>query len=328
MPKPSVSTPSSKLLTGGTSNTRTSPKGKGGANSISSAAGGSLYGSNADDALLASHAFSPEKSVRRLILERKRAASQLYEDGYEHESETLQETHKDEIEPVKNKEELDVSKSETITNGNGVVTPHAKVNGSKELLATGTSESTSTESSPTLIEPSSVETESSEIKKSAESLPVSDEDDVDEDGYWMSPRAADLENLSLHELRAVKNFVVGRRGIGKIEFLDTVDLSKFKNLANEIFGKVVVFVPRSCSLYGGIADSEEKLVPGTGLNTRTRVSIEGLWPLSRATHEPIKDLSDKAFAKHLEKLKSALGGTFVSFDKNSGTFVFESEPLK
>jgi nuclear pore complex protein Nup98-Nup96 len=329
-PKPSINTPSPKLLTGTSSAKSTSPNSRSasviGASGSSGTTNGSFYGSNADDVLLASHAFSPQKSVRRLILERKRAASRIFEDGYDEETDNTTKSNVEEPKALEHEKDLDVSKPEITANGSAAAASSVKTNGDKSLCTNDSSESSFSAVSEPLSESSSVDNQANNKVELTSALPVADNDDVDENGYWMSPRAAELEKLSLQDLRAVKNFVVGRRGYGKIEFLDAVDLSKFKNLAGEIFGKVVLFVPRSCSLYSDAAG--EKPAPGKGLNVQTRVSIEGVWPLSRATREPIKDLSAKASAKHIEKLKSVLGGNFVSFDKETGTFVFENDPLK
>jgi nuclear pore complex protein Nup98-Nup96 len=183
------------------------------------------------------------------------------------------------------------------------------------------------EKSPLKIEESKTSSEVHGVQSAAETkvVPPTREEDtsfVDEDGYWMSPSLDELENMSLLELRKVSSFSVGRKGFGKIEFLDEVDLTTMGSLA-AIPGGIIVFLRQSCVVYP--QDVMEAPPQGEGLNVSAKITLEGCFPLAKDTRKPIKDVSHALYKKHLARLQNQPGTKFVSYDSKTGTWTFTVE---
>ncbi|KAF5094074.1 hypothetical protein D0Z03_002199 [Geotrichum reessii] len=174
---------------------------------------------------------------------------------------------------------------------------------------------------------------------------TSDEELVNEAGYWMSPSAAKLAQLPRTALKKVKDYRVGRKGYGQIEFLKPVDLSSLllptdkpitkSQIEDAVFDNVVVFVQRACALYpdsssAGNKDTKRSVAAkpptGQGLNVPARISLLGVWSVTRDTREPVKDPSRRLYQLHLKRLQKLPNQEFVSFDAATGTWVFNSIP--
>jgi nuclear pore complex protein Nup98-Nup96 len=74
-------------------------------------------------------------------------------------------------------------------------------------------------------------------------------------------------------------------------------------------------------------DSEdgEKPPPGSGLNVRAKLSLDGCWAVDKATREPLKDPKHPAVVKHLKRLKNMKDTVFENFDMESGKWTFTVE---
>ena len=106
---------------------------------------------------------------------------------------------------------------------------------------------------------------------------------------------------------------------GEIQFLEAVDLTSVPVV--KIPGDVVQFDNKECFAYHDTS-SVQKPSPGSGLNVRARVILEGCWAIDKATREPVKDPSDPIVIKHLKHLKAAKGTYFEDFDVDSGKWTF------
>ncbi|KAF5121436.1 hypothetical protein DV495_004346 [Geotrichum candidum] len=178
-----------------------------------------------------------------------------------------------------------------------------------------------------------------------------DEELVNAAGYWMSPSAAKLAQLPRAELKHVEGYRVGRKGYGQIEFLAPVDLvSLLPSAADKdtitraqieaaVFDNVIVFVQRACALYPATkitdAGSTSKATKrnavakppaGEGLNVPARISLEGVWPVTRDTREPVKDPKHRLYQRHLARLQKLPNQEFVDFKPATGTWIFKSIP--
>ena len=155
--------------------------------------------------------------------------------------------------------------------------------------------------------------------------------------YYMEPSLATLRSMPFDELSCVAHFVVGRVGFGRVEFLEPVDLTSVPNLSF-VAGGVVQLRAKECFVYPQEEDLDtdtplDGLLPnytpvpkaalGTGLNVPAVVSLEGCWPLDRATREPLRDESLPRVKQHITKLRNKKETTFVSYDAESGTWTFE-----
>ena len=141
--------------------------------------------------------------------------------------------------------------------------------------------------------------------------------------YWSEPPMATLSSWGHNELIAIGELVVGRVGYGKITFLDAVDLTGSGSV-KQLFGDLVRFEDKECSVYPDL-DVLDKPPPGSGLNVRARVELEGCWPVDKATREPIKDESHPQMVKQLKRLKGMKDTKFGSFDMSDGKWTFTVE---
>ncbi|SHO76254.1 Similar to S.cerevisiae protein NUP100 (FG-nucleoporin component of central core of the nuclear pore complex) [Malassezia sympodialis ATCC 42132] len=154
--------------------------------------------------------------------------------------------------------------------------------------------------------------------------------------YFTEPSLAALRSMPFDELAQVSDFVVGRVGFGQVTFLEPVDLTSVPDLSF-VAGGVVQLRAKECFVYPQEEDLEsdeplDGLLPhyvpvpkaplGTGLNVPARVSLEGCWPVDRATREPLKDEQLPRVKQHIHKLRNKKETDFVSYDAVSGTWTF------
>ncbi|KAI8319181.1 C-terminal autoproteolytic domain of nucleoporin nup98, partial [Martensiomyces pterosporus] len=137
--------------------------------------------------------------------------------------------------------------------------------------------------------------------------------------YWMRPSLSELRAMPARKLRAVKDFTVGRTGVGQVRFLEPVNLTTVGSLS-AIAGGVVLFDDRVCTVY---PDETNKPPRGEGLNVPAVISLEDCWPVDRATRQPITQVDDPRVRKHIRRLKSIDETTFIDFVE--GTWVFRVE---
>ncbi|SJX62216.1 related to Nucleoporin nup189 (SonB) [Sporisorium reilianum f. sp. reilianum] len=155
--------------------------------------------------------------------------------------------------------------------------------------------------------------------------------------YYTEPSLAALRTANYNELAAVHNFIVGRKGVGQIEFLEPVDLTSIGDL-NDIVGGIVQIRLKEVVVYPEEDDydtrnpkdgAKRNFVPGikakqgTGLNVPARVRLEACWPTDRATREPIKDAEHPRVKQMVNKLKNKPETEFVDFEPESGTWTFK-----
>ncbi|KAJ2791137.1 hypothetical protein GGI18_001352 [Coemansia linderi] len=161
----------------------------------------------------------------------------------------------------------------------------------------------------------------------AEQSDVEEEDEEEEDDgsgikqgdYWMTPSLTALRTLKPQQLRAVKDFIVGRKGVGQVHFSRPVDLTTVGSLA-AIAGGVVLFDDRVCTVY---PDESNKPPRGQGLNVPATISLNNCWPVDRATGEPITRLDDPRVRKHTKRLRSIAETQFKDFSEGKWTFGVE-----
>ena len=146
-----------------------------------------------------------------------------------------------------------------------------------------------------------------------------DTSDLREGDYYIKPDIPTLQKMKFDELASFKGLVVGRMHHGEIQFLEAVDLTSVPVV--KIPGDVVQFDNKECFAYHDTS-SVQKPSPGSGLNVRARVILEGCWAIDKATREPVKDPSDPIVIKHLKHLKAAKGTYFEDFDVDSGKWTF------
>ncbi|WFD25302.1 hypothetical protein MNAN1_000271 [Malassezia nana] len=154
--------------------------------------------------------------------------------------------------------------------------------------------------------------------------------------YFTEPSLSVLRAMPFDELAQVSDFVVGRVGFGQVSFMEPVDLTSVPDLSF-VAGGVVQLRAKECFVYPQEEDLEsdeplDGLLPhyvpvpkaplGTGLNVPARVSLEGCWPVDRATREPLKDETLPRVKQHIHKLRNKKDTEFVSYEASSGTWTF------
>jgi len=137
--------------------------------------------------------------------------------------------------------------------------------------------------------------------------------------YYTKPDIDELVRFGYQDLTALPNFVVGRKGYGEVAFLAPVDLTSVPAI-RDIPGGIVLFADKMCEVY---PDNVPKAPRGTGLNVPSRITLERCWPVDKATREPIKDVGHPRVKSHLRVLKGMPETDFVSYEAESGTWVFK-----
>jgi nuclear pore complex protein Nup98-Nup96 len=139
-----------------------------------------------------------------------------------------------------------------------------------------------------------------------------------EDGsYWTIPSMHAI--LSARDVRAIPNFVVGRKGYGQVRFLSPVDLGGVRSIP-DIPGQTVIFDRKICTVY---PDESTKPPVGKGLNVPAVITLEQCWPVSKETRAPILDVENPRFVAHVERLKRQPDTEFLDYIADSGSWVFK-----
>lgn len=145
---------------------------------------------------------------------------------------------------------------------------------------------------------------------------------IDDAGHYIVPPRDVLRRMGYAQLSALPGFVVGRKGVGQVRFLAPVDVTKVP-LDATLFTRVVRIEPRCVTLYPEDAEGAQTTpAVGSGLNVPAEIRLEGCWPASLATREPIREMDDPHVADHVAGLRAREGATFVDYFADTGTWVF------
>lgn len=125
--------------------------------------------------------------------------------------------------------------------------------------------------------------------------------------YWSSPPIEDLRKLPASALSAVANLVVGRVGYGEVVFEKPVDLTAL-NSVEDLFGELVSF-------------QEKNVVVEKPLTGPATITLEGCWPLDKATRKPIRDPTHPRVQQHIKRLQHLADTKFIEY--NDGRWSFE-----
>ena len=141
-------------------------------------------------------------------------------------------------------------------------------------------------------------------------------EDMPPGDYWCKPSMGELKEMSRDELASIKDFTVGRHGMGKIVFGE-VNLQRV-NLES-ILGHIVDIGLRSATVY---PDHATKPPEGRDLNVPSIVYLENSWPRAQRGRTKIPDPSGPQIQRHLQRLKSVEGTTFEDYNPETGTWKF------
>ncbi|KAL8871264.1 MAG: hypothetical protein Q9174_002867, partial [Haloplaca sp. 1 TL-2023] len=136
--------------------------------------------------------------------------------------------------------------------------------------------------------------------------------------YYMRPSRDEIKRMSADQKRAVSNFCIGREGCGFVVFDVPVDLTKVD--MDHIFGEIAVIELRSLTIY---PVAERKPTRGKGLNVPSTIHLANSWPRARDRQTPLFEKSGPRYQKHINRLQRVRDTQFVSYDKDTGTWVFK-----
>ncbi|KAJ3039189.1 hypothetical protein HDV00_012512 [Rhizophlyctis rosea] len=144
--------------------------------------------------------------------------------------------------------------------------------------------------------------------------------------YTTIPSIEELLKRDDASLQAVQGFCVKLPGVGKVSFLEPVDLLAASPTGDrggirDIPGNVIVIEPKVITVY---PDEEKKHPVGLGVNVPAQVVLKKCWPLDKSTREAITDPTDPRYDRHLRKLRDMPGTEFVDFS-SSGAWTFKVE---
>ncbi|KAF2089518.1 hypothetical protein K490DRAFT_37272 [Saccharata proteae CBS 121410] len=138
--------------------------------------------------------------------------------------------------------------------------------------------------------------------------------------YWSKPSLKELKKMGRNELAQIKDFQVGRQGVGKIEFEKPVDLNGID--LDDLFGKVVRLEIRSATVYPSKSNTPAM---GKGLNVPSKISLENSWPRAEANPSMYEKSGGRRVAKHIARLQKVGDTEFVSYNPETGVWVFKVE---
>ncbi|KAK3065671.1 hypothetical protein LTR53_018160, partial [Teratosphaeriaceae sp. CCFEE 6253] len=137
--------------------------------------------------------------------------------------------------------------------------------------------------------------------------------------YYTQPAFRDLKNMSRSQLQKIGKFVVGRKGVGRVEF-GPCDLSSTQ--LDEICGGIVRLNPRSATVY---QDDKDKPAMGKALNVPSTIFLEHSWPRSNGGRRAVHAREGREYEKHIARLKRVGGTKFVAYDVDTGIWQFTVE---
>lgn len=134
--------------------------------------------------------------------------------------------------------------------------------------------------------------------------------------YYTEPRLEQLAAMRNEELRRVKDFTVGRRGVGQVTWPGEVDVRGLD------LDSVVFFEPKEVIVY---PDETRKPPLGQGLNRPALVLLERCFPVDR-TGRPVTDPQRlRRYAEKIRRRTADLGAHFISYDPATGNWRFRVE---
>ena len=155
----------------------------------------------------------------------------------------------------------------------------------------------------------SLENTVNSLSKTAAAEPVSNYPVLTKEGYYTVPSTAEIRKLSHDDLKSVRNFTVGHKGVGKVTFLGESDISGLD--LDQLVRIEPQFVELCTSTF-----SDPK---GKNLNKPSLVFFENVHPLEKTKCG--YDILDRALKQLCESLE--VPAQFVNYDRESGELVMK-----
>mmetsp|Transcript_23033 Transcript_23033/g.78466 ORF Transcript_23033/g.78466 Transcript_23033/m.78466 type:complete len:868 (-) Transcript_23033:3378-5981(-) len=132
-------------------------------------------------------------------------------------------------------------------------------------------------------------------------------------GYYTIPSCEKLAQLAnASQLHAVPNFTVGCTDYGQVRWLSPTDIRGI-NLDH-----IIKFEKNAVHVY---PEASNKPKRGHGLNKPAEITLYNVFKTDRRTGE--KETRDSIVAKFAQRLAQKEGTKFISYESNSGTWIFQ-----
>ncbi|KAI9814647.1 MAG: Nuclear pore complex protein Nup98-Nup96 [Pycnora praestabilis] len=145
-------------------------------------------------------------------------------------------------------------------------------------------------------------------------------DDQKAGQYYMVPSKEEIRSMPRQQLKSFSGFIAGREGCGQITFDRPVNLASVD--LDNLFGKIIDIGIRSATVY---PDNTNKPPMGQGLNVPSTITLENSWPRGKDKRAPSYEKSGPRFNKHVDRLRKVTGTEFISYDKDTGVWIFKVE---
>jgi nuclear pore complex protein Nup98-Nup96 len=140
--------------------------------------------------------------------------------------------------------------------------------------------------------------------------------------YYMLPSEAVLKKMSYSQLAAVPSLVIGQKGVGRLRFLQPVDLTGVD--LDMILDNIVVFDNHQVVIYPEDEYHQTERPPaGQGLNLPAECRLERCWPTARSSRDPITEMGSERMRRHIQRLQQVPGTHFIDYIPESGTWIFK-----
>ncbi|KAL8696434.1 MAG: hypothetical protein Q9224_002798 [Gallowayella concinna] len=136
--------------------------------------------------------------------------------------------------------------------------------------------------------------------------------------YYMKPSLQEVAKMSFEQKKRVPDVCIGREDCGFVIFDRPVNLNEVP--MDRLFGDIAQIDLRSLTIY---PDAASKPSVGKGLNVPSTIHLTNSWPRAKDRQTPLYEKSGKRFNLHLERLRRVRDTTFVSYDKDTGVWVFK-----
>ncbi|KAL8856338.1 MAG: hypothetical protein Q9178_007029 [Gyalolechia marmorata] len=136
--------------------------------------------------------------------------------------------------------------------------------------------------------------------------------------YYMKPSPEEVSKMSFEQKKSVPDVCIGRENCGFVTFDRPVNLNEVP--MDHIFGEIAQITHRSLTIY---PDAATKPAVGKGLNVPSTIHLANSWPRAKDRRTPLYEKSGVRFNKHIDRLRKVRETEFVSYNADTGTWVFK-----
>ncbi|KAL8800488.1 MAG: hypothetical protein Q9182_005160 [Xanthomendoza sp. 2 TL-2023] len=136
--------------------------------------------------------------------------------------------------------------------------------------------------------------------------------------YYMKPSLEEVAKMSFEQKKRVPDVCIGREGCGFVIFDRPVNLNEVP--MDRLFGDLAQIDLRTLTIY---PDAVTKPSIGKGLNVPSTIHLTNSWPRAKDRKTPLYEKSGRRFNLHVERLRRVKDTEFISYDKDTGVWIFK-----